>query len=80
MLASAHDCPQTTGAFRVYILYDSVMQGTTDAAAESPTEVDESLIKWMLSLTPEQRLAALQGAIDSAHELAGLARAARPDK
>jgi hypothetical protein len=56
------------------------MQGTTDAAAESPADVDESLIKWMLSLTPEQRLAALQGAIDSAHELAGLARAARPDK
>jgi hypothetical protein len=56
------------------------MQGIADAAAESPTEIDETLIRWMLSLTHEQRLAALQGAIDSAHEFAGLARAARPNE
>jgi hypothetical protein len=56
------------------------MNGTPVTAPVSPTEVDETLIRWMLSLTHEQRLAALQGAIDSAHELAGLARAARPNK
>jgi hypothetical protein len=42
--------------------------------------VDESLIDWMLSLTVEQRLAALQGAIDSANELVDLANAASANK
>ncbi len=56
------------------------MKSTAVAAPVSPTEVDETLIRWMLSLTHEQRLAALQGAIDSAHEVAGLARATRPDE
>jgi hypothetical protein len=37
-------------------------------------EIDETLIDWMLSLTVQQRLAALQGAIDSACELIGLAK------
>lgn len=32
-------------------------------------EGDASLIRWMLSLTPEARLAVLQGFIDSAAEL-----------
>ena len=49
------------------------MHDTPATAADAPMAVDETLIRWMLSLTPEQRLAALQGAIDSAHELAGLA-------
>ena len=37
-----------------------------DTSAES---VDLSLIRWMLSLSPEERLAVLQGFVDSATEL-----------
>jgi hypothetical protein len=38
----------------------------TDAAEDG---VDLSLIRWMLSLTPSERLAALQGFVDSALSL-----------
>ena len=34
-----------------------------------PDDGDASLIRWMLSLTPEARLAVLQGFVDSAFEL-----------
>ena len=45
-----------------------------DAAAEpthSPEGVDLTLIRWMLSLTPLERLEVLQGAIDSIERLRG---------
>ena len=35
----------------------------------SPDDGDASLIRWMLSLSPEERLAVLQGFVDSAVEL-----------
>lgn len=41
------------------------------AAAFSPEGVDRTLIRWMLSLTPAQRLAALQGFVDSVRRLRG---------
>ena len=41
--------------------------------------MDVTLIRWMLSLTPEERLAVLQGFTDSVDELAdGVAVALRP--
>jgi hypothetical protein len=36
---------------------------------ESPEGVDRTLIRWMLSLTPDQRLAALQAFVDSVSAL-----------
>ncbi len=39
------------------------------AEVESSDDGDASLIRWMLSLTPEERLAVLQGFVDSAVEL-----------
>ncbi len=39
------------------------------AEAALPDAGDASLIRWMLSLTPEGRLAVLQGFVDSATEL-----------
>jgi hypothetical protein len=36
---------------------------------ESPVGVDRTLIRWMLSLTPDQRLAALQAFVDSVSAL-----------
>jgi hypothetical protein len=39
-----------------------------DVSAEG---VDRTLIRWMLGLTPEQRLDALQGFVDSVRELRG---------
>jgi hypothetical protein len=44
-----------------------------DEPAETTSEdgVDVSLIRWMLSLTPEERLAVLQGFVDSVWELRG---------
>lgn len=41
----------------------------TVAAGE--TSADSSLIEWMLDLTPEQRLEALQGFVDGVWELRG---------
>lgn len=40
--------------------------------------VDVSLIRWMLSLAPEERLDALQGFVDSVAELMPPARHATP--
>ncbi|GEM_PF-1979394 len=37
-----------------------------------PDDGDTSLIRWMLSLSPEARLAVLQGFVDSAAELTDL--------
>jgi hypothetical protein len=37
------------------------------------TDGDASLIRWMLALSPEERLAVLQGFVDSAIELAAMA-------
>ena len=37
-----------------------------------PDDGDASLIRWMLSLTPDARLAVLQGFVDSAAELTDL--------
>jgi hypothetical protein len=36
-----------------------------DASTHSPSGVDLSLIRWMLTLSPTERLAALQGFVDS---------------
>lgn len=41
----------------------------TLAAPDDGTGVDVSLIRWMLGLTPEERLAVLQGFADSVAEL-----------
>jgi hypothetical protein len=41
----------------------------TSAEVTSSDDGDASLIRWMLSLTPEARLAVLQGFVDSAIEL-----------
>ena len=45
---------------------DSARVDGTDCSAGG---VDLSLIRWMLSLTPTERLAALQGFVDSALSL-----------
>lgn len=42
-----------------------------ETAAVGETSADASLIEWMLDLTPEQRLEALQGFVDSVWELRG---------
>lgn len=39
--------------------------------AASEPSADSSLIEWMLDLTPEQRLEALQGFVDGVWELRG---------
>lgn len=56
----------------------------TDAAAAAPAApppdastddgVDITLIRWMLSLTPSERLDVLQGFVDSTFELSGAPR------
>lgn len=47
-------------------------QAQVDATvAAGETSADSSLIEWMLDLTPEQRLEALQGFVDSVWELRG---------
>jgi len=47
-------------------------QAQVDAtAAVGQSSADSSLIEWMLDLTPEQRLEALQGFVDSVWELRG---------
>lgn len=40
-------------------------------AAFAPDGVDLTLIRWMLSMTPDERLDALQGFIDALWELKG---------
>ncbi len=40
-----------------------------DADADADDGVDVTLIRWMLSLSPEERLAVLQGFVDSVAEL-----------
>ena len=42
---------------------------SVSAQVALPDDGDASLIRWMLSLTPEARLAVLQGFVDSAVEL-----------
>ena len=44
----------------------------TDLPALSEDGVDLTLIRWMLSLTPAERLQALQGAVQSISELRAL--------
>ena len=34
-----------------------------------PDDIDVSLVRWMLGLSPEERLAVLQGFVDSVAEL-----------
>lgn len=46
-------------------------QTHVDSTAAGETSADSSLIEWMLDLTPEQRLEALQGFVDSVWELRG---------
>jgi len=43
----------------------------TPAADEAASGVDRTLIRWMLSLTPTERLDVLQGFVDSVEELRG---------
>lgn len=47
------------------------MLGAHDPASpgDAGDGVDVTLIRWMLSLSPEERLAALQGFVDSVAEL-----------
>ncbi len=48
------------------------MEPAPPSTSPSPDEgVDESLIRWMLSLTPDERLDVLQGFVDSVVELRG---------
>jgi hypothetical protein len=48
----------------------------SDATSESPPEeVDVTVIRWMLSLTPDERLAVLQGFVDS---IAAMTRGRNP--
>lgn len=42
-----------------------------EAPARPDTGIDVSLIRWMLSLTPGERLEVLQGFVDSVAELTG---------
>lgn len=51
--------------------YTSSMDPVDLSPVESPSpdDGDASLIRWMLSLSPEERLAVLQGFVDSAAEL-----------
>lgn len=59
--------PETTGdAARV----DPRTQVDAAVATGEPS-ADSSLIEWMLDLTPEQRLEALQGFVDGVWELRG---------
>jgi hypothetical protein len=44
-------------------------QATPTAPRASDRHVDESLVRWMLSLTPIERLQVLQGFVDSLTEL-----------
>ena len=46
-----------------------VDQPEPPATTHSPDGVDLTLIRWMLSLTPEQRLAVLQNHIDAIQRL-----------
>ena len=47
--------------------------GEESQRAESDENVDVTLVRWMLSLSPEERLAVLQGFVDSVEELRGAA-------
>lgn len=53
--------------------------GPGDDAAPAPAiddaDVDVTLIRWTLSLTPAERLAVLQGFVDSVESLRGPRRA-----
>jgi hypothetical protein len=49
---------------------DPPAQAEPTVAAGEPS-ADSSLIEWMLDRTPEQRLEALQGFVDSVWELRG---------
>ncbi|MGA2576792.1 MAG: hypothetical protein ABSH24_12290 [Bryobacteraceae bacterium] len=44
-------------------------RSTADEPAYSPDGVDLTLVRWMLSLTPAQRLDVLQGFVDSVMEI-----------
>ena len=44
-------------------------QCAPDEPAYSPDGVDLTLIRWMLSLTPAERLDVLQGFVDSVEEI-----------
>ncbi|HMB55200.1 MAG TPA: hypothetical protein VKU40_17915 [Thermoanaerobaculia bacterium] len=44
---------------------------TTPVGDEARSGVDRTLIRWMLSLTPAERLDVLQGFVDSVKELRG---------
>lgn len=44
---------------------------TISMGDEAPSGVDRTLIRWMLSLTPAERLDTLQGFVDSVEELRG---------
>lgn len=46
-------------------------EGSGDLDEEQDDGVDVTLIRWMLSLTPEQRLDVLQSFLDSIAELTG---------
>jgi hypothetical protein len=47
---------------------------TPEVVAEPEGDSDDSLIRWMLSLTPAQRLEVLQGYVDSVQALRDGAR------
>jgi hypothetical protein len=49
---------------------------STGSRTDEDDEVDVSLIRWMLSLSPSDRLDVLQGFVDSARELSRAGRRA----
>ncbi len=49
--------------------HNSPRRGDAVAPEWSPEGVDLTLIRWMLSMSPEERLETLQAAVRSLHEL-----------
>lgn len=58
--------------------HDTSAPATEPAAPQPDTSTDDgvdiTLIRWMLSLTPSERLDVLQGFVDSTFELSGAPR------
>jgi hypothetical protein len=53
------------------VLEEASLTEIDATSAYAPDGVDLTLIRWMLSLTPDERLDALQGFIDALWELKG---------
>jgi hypothetical protein len=53
------------------VLEEPILTEKDAQSAYAPDGVDLTLIRWMLSLTPDERLDALQGFVDALWELKG---------